>query len=230
MAPDAMMDGILAFTPHITLFSAILTLAVLTGFFLLRKKDPLREAGLVRTRPVVVGAAASMTPALYVLVILVLACLPEAWMESYAEASAGLSDTGLFSFLATVIAAPIVEEVIFRGLIQSRLGRVMPGWLAAVLAALVFGLCHGQAVWVGYAFVLGLFFGWFTLRSGSILPSMLAHFVFNAIGHFAVVLESRVPDWTIFAALLAISAVGCLLTRRGLAHLFAPRPAQPEVP
>lgn len=224
---NALLTDVLAYTPHITLFSAVLTLIILAIFFLARKKKLFAEVGLVRTKPSLVGAAAAITPALYVVVIVVMGFLPEALLEDYAQASAGLDDTGLFTLLATVIAAPIVEEVIFRGLIQSRLARAMPGWLAAVIAALVFGLCHGQIVWATYAFVLGLFFGWMRLRSGSILPSLAAHFVFNLIGHFAVVLEGAVPDWAILVGLLVISAIACLLTRRGLGELLHRK--QPEV-
>lgn len=224
---NALLTDVLAYTPHITLFSAVLTLVILAIFFLARKKKLFAEVGFVRTKPSLVGAAAAITPALYVVVIVVMGFLPEALLEDYAQASAGLDDTGLFTLLATVIAAPIVEEVIFRGLIQSRLARAMPGWLAAVIAALVFGLCHGQIVWATYAFVLGLFFGWMRLRSGSILPSLAAHFVFNLIGHFAVVLEGAVPDWAILVGLLVISSIACLLTRRGLGELLHRK--QPEV-
>ena len=155
-----LLEQVLNCTGQITLFSNILTLVILRIFFLARRKNPPAEAGLVPARPRMVAAAAAVTPALYVVIILVLSCLPQAWLESYADASAPLNDTGVWALLATVIAAPLAEEVVFRGLIQSRLRRVMPGWLAVVIAAALFGLCHGQAVWMAYAFTLGLFFGW----------------------------------------------------------------------
>jgi len=205
-----LLDDVLARTPLITVCSALLTLAVLVIVFLIRRKNPLKEAGVVRTAPSMAAAAAAVTPALYLLVIVVMSRLPEAWLEDYAQASAGLNDTGLLAFLATVIAAPLVEEVIFRGLIQSRLARVMPGWLAAVLAALTFGLCHGQPVWMAYAALLGLFFGWIRLRSGSILPSLAAHFVFNLIGFLAVFAEESGFVRMLFLILSALSLAGCL--------------------
>jgi len=227
---EALLGDVLTQTPLITVCSAVLTLVILAAVFLIRKKNPLRETGLVRTSPSMVAAAAAVTPALYVLVILVMGCLPEVWLEDYAQASAGLNDTGLLAFLGTVFAAPLVEEVIFRGLIQSRLARALPAWLAAVLAALAFGLCHGQFLWMAYAALLGLIFGWIRLRSGSILPSLAAHFVFNLIGFLAVFAEEAGFASALFLVLPILSLVGCVLARRGLVQLFRPRPAQPEFP
>lgn len=224
-----LMDRILEYTPHITLISAVLTIVILIAVFLIRKKKLFTEVCLVRTQPRLVAAAAAMTPALYVFVIVVMGFLPQSWLEDYAQASVGLNNTGVLAFLATVIATPVVEEVIFRGLIQSRLARALPGWLSVVISALLFGLCHGQAIWIAYATLLGLLFGWMALRSRSILPSLLAHFVFNAIGHFSVVLEGKVPAWAVLGGLLAISAVACLFAHRGLAQLFGREDTQPEV-
>lgn len=228
--PDTLLNDVLRQTPLITVCSAAVTLVILLVVFLIRKKNPLKEVGLVRTSPSVAAAAAAVTPALYMLVILVMGLLPEAWLEDYAQASAGLNDTGLLAFFGTVLAAPLVEEVIFRGLMQSRLARAMPGWLAAVVAALAFGLCHGQFVWVAYATLLGLIFGWIRLRSGSILPSLLAHFVFNLIGFFSAFAETGGFAEILLPALPVLSLIGCLLARRGLVQLFRPRPAQPEFP
>lgn len=223
-----LIEQVLGYTTHITLISNLLVLGILALFFLIRRKKVLGETCLVKTRPRMVAAAAALAPGLYAVVITLLGFLPEEWLSAYNEASAALNDTSIWALLATVIAAPIVEEVIFRGLIQSRLNRVMSGWLAVVISALLFGLCHGQAVWMAYAFLLGLFFGWIALRSKSILPTVTAHMVFNAIGHFSVYLPETAPEWafSLFAgALLVISVVCCLLARRGMADLFR-RPTQ----
>lgn len=223
-----LMEQILGYTTHITLISNLLALGILALFFLIRRKKVLGETCLVKTRPRMVAAAAALAPGLYAVVITLLGFLPEEWLSAYNEASAALNDTSIWALLATVIAAPLAEEVIFRGLIQSRLNRVMPGWLAVVVSALLFGLCHGQAVWMAYAFLLGLFFGWIALRSKSILPTVVAHMIFNAIGHFSVYLPETAPEWAFYlftGGLLLLSVVCCLLARRGMADLFR-RPAQ----
>jgi len=90
-----------------------------------------------------------------------------------------------------VVGAPIQEEIIFRGLIQSMLER---GWTltfsvrggslssAVVFTAALFGIIHlgsGAAVVAG-AIVLGLVAGELRRRSGSLLPAVIVHALFNA--------------------------------------------------
>lgn len=215
------VELVLACTDQISLFSAIATLVILAAFFLLRRKNPFREVGFHATRGRFVFFAIAITPLLYVAVTFVLGLLPEEWMADYAEASAALNQTGVLMVIATVVAVPIVEEVIFRGLVLSRLRRAMPGWLAVVLTALAFGLCHGQIVWMAYAFVLGLVFGFMNLRARSIWPSLVAHLIFNGIGQLAVYLpETETAGLLFVTVLLAVGITLCVIS--ALIRIFRP--------
>jgi membrane protease YdiL (CAAX protease family) len=90
-----------------------------------------------------------------------------------------------------IVGAPIQEEVIFRGLIQSMLERrwtnkfsVSGGSLsrAVVFTAVLFGIIHlevGSVVAIG-AILLGLVAGELRRRSGSLLPAIIVHALFNA--------------------------------------------------
>ena len=100
------------------------------------------------------------------------------------------------TFLYFVIGAAIQEEIIFRGLLQTTLARQFPATLsffgtslsyAAIIVALLFGLIHLEVnpITAAAAFVLGLFSGELRHRSGSLLPAILVHAVFNA---FAAIL------------------------------------------
>ena len=199
----------MACTDQISLISGIATLIFLTAFFLLRRKNPLKEYGFLATRGRLVFMAAGLTPILYLVSILIINTLPQEWLEDYMEASAALKDTGLLTMLSAVIIAPLVEEIVFRGLVLTRLRRGMPGWLAVLVAALVFGVCHGQIVWIAYAFVMSTVFGFIALRARSIWPSLTAHLIFNGIGHLSAVLEERALDpWPI---LFALAGAGFLI-------------------
>lgn len=100
------------------------------------------------------------------------------------------------TFLYFVVGAAIQEEIIFRGLLQTTLARQYPAKLsffgtslsyAAIIVALLFGLIHLKInpITAAAAFVLGLFSGELRHRSGSLLPAILVHAVFNA---FAAIL------------------------------------------
>ena len=77
--------------------------------------------------------------------------------------------------LASCIAAPVVEELLCRGVMLRGL-RVRRTAGAAILAsALLFAAMHLNP-WQGFiALPLGLAYGWLTLRTGSLLSSMLAN-------------------------------------------------------
>jgi|GEM_PF-2298660 len=83
-----------------------------------------------------------------------------------------------YAILVAAAGASISEEFVFRGILQNSLsGRVGP-WRALVLATIVFGLLH--TLWrFPAAFILGLFLGFLYLRTGSLIPGLLSHFITN---------------------------------------------------
>ena len=58
--------------------------------------------------------------------------------------------------LTMSIVAPLVEEIVFRGLAYRRMKRYCRPWIAAIISALFFGLYHMNVVQGIYAFFLGL--------------------------------------------------------------------------
>ena len=211
----------------LALISGLLTIAVVLAFYLIRRKK-LSEALWLRPVPApVLLTGASLAPALYFVVVIVLSVLPEAWTESYGEASSGIATNSVLGVVSVAVVAPIVEEFIFRGLVMTRLSRVMSGWLAVLLSAAVFGLCHGELVWFCYAFVLGAFFGFLDLRAGSILPSILGHMTFNAIGQIMTFVPETEEGTEVVVAmgvLFAAAIVLPILNRKGIAALLRSRP------
>ena len=174
---ERLLDGLSA----LTLLSCLIIAAVLLLWFLLRKKPLSEAAGLRHCSGWTVGFCAFGAVGLYVLVSLVLALLPESWMAEYGKAMRLSTETGMIPALAVVAGAPLAEELVFRGVIQSRLERAMPVWIAMVLQAVLFGFIHGTPVQIGYAFLMGLLFGYIRYRTGSILPTIAAHAAFNAM-------------------------------------------------
>lgn len=131
-----------------------------------------------------------LAPALYV-GIMVLALV----YGAVVEALFGLPDTELPNatfekaapaIIAGVLAvglAPIGEEIFFRGFVFGGLNERGQFWLAAVASGALFGLAHllnpgGYAVFPVIAGI-GFILAWGYYYSGSILPSIGAHFLFN---------------------------------------------------
>ena len=90
---------------------------------------------------------------------------------------------GWFVLLAalTVAVAPACEELFFRGYLQPKLVRRLGTAAGIGVTALLFGLAHLDPLHSTLATGLGLGFGWVAHRTGSILPSIAAHAVNNAV-------------------------------------------------
>lgn len=85
------------------------------------------------------------------------------------------------SFISSVVVAPVIEELMFRGIIFVGLAKKLPLWVAAVVSALAFAFMHGQINVGIYTFIFGLILSWVYIRSGSLYPGILAHFLNNLV-------------------------------------------------
>ena len=162
---------------------AVLLLLFLWLFFVIRKKKVLQETFAVSFQPRFIPAILLLSVGFAFFFNTALNLLPEAWLADYAESSSFVGKGPLFlSLLGGAICAPIAEEVIFRGLIYSRLKKAFPTAVAIALSSLLFGLVHGQVLWTAYTFILGSCLCLVAEKTGSILPTILIHILFNAFG------------------------------------------------
>ncbi len=98
---------------------------------------------------------------------------------------------------SAVVAAPLAEEFFFRRVLQGWLEKRLPDHdarAAVAVAAALFAFAHvGQ----GLAFVpllpLGLVLGFIARRTGSILPCILLHALFNAVSVALLVWQTAAP-------------------------------------
>lgn len=81
--------------------------------------------------------------------------------------------------LSVVVIPPIVEEMMFRGMVLQGLRRFGDGF-AVVASAALFGLYHGNLAQTVFAFLCGLVLGFVVIRTNSLLPAILIHAVNNA--------------------------------------------------
>lgn len=83
-------------------------------------------------------------------------------------------------FLMAAVAAPIFEELLFRGFLLASLTRYVPAWGAIALSALIFGIVHLSLSEVLPLTVLGMVLGFVYVRSRNLLASMLLHGLWNS--------------------------------------------------
>ncbi|GDY02435.1 hypothetical protein LBMAG49_17640 [Planctomycetota bacterium] len=105
----------------------------------------------------------------------------------------GLTEETLALALASVVAAPIAEELLFRGYLLGALLPFLPTWLAYCITAAAFGFAHGPDYALPIA-LLGLYFGWLRQRYAALLPSVLAHAVHNGLMVCIALLLPRALD------------------------------------
>jgi uncharacterized protein len=90
-----------------------------------------------------------------------------------------------FVILVVAVVPSIVEELLFRGLIQKTFERLMSPVVAAVLAGTIFGLYHMNPFEIVPLIGLGVFFGLLRYRSQSLLLPVAAHFFNNLMAVLA---------------------------------------------
>ncbi len=211
--------------PWLLIGSAALTLSIFALFF--RGAPLLRFVGTARPRLVSVMTLAEIGLGLNLTLtsLMLLLPLPESWFAEHAE---GVSDplgaAGLaVKLLCTVVAAPIVEEVVFRGLAQRFLRRGFSPLFAVLWQAVLFAAFHGTRLQMLYVFPAGIVLGLVYHRSGTLLAPIFLHMVFNAFSELSVPLPQSVWGLLIcFAAGAAIVSLGMLgERRRALLHQAA---------
>lgn len=90
-----------------------------------------------------------------------------------------LSRRNLPTFLMLVIAAPVLEEMLCRGIILDGFLKRYSSSKAIIWSAVLFGLMHLNPWQFISAFGLGLYMGWLYNLTGSLLSTMLVHAVAN---------------------------------------------------
>lgn len=90
----------------------------------------------------------------------------------------------LLSLISISIFVPLIEEIMFRGLIQSELRKHMSVAPAVLIQAILFGLYHMNLIQLIITVLMGIFLGFLTVWTKSILGAIIIHSVNNAFSFF----------------------------------------------
>jgi membrane protease YdiL (CAAX protease family) len=106
--------------------------------------------------------------------------------EFIEELFAMLTKRDIWTFLTVGITGPILEEVLFRGVIlDGFLNRYKPG-KAIFWSALLFGLFHMNPWQFIPAFLIGLLLGYIYFKTRSLFPVIFIHIINNSFSYLMV--------------------------------------------
>lgn len=127
---------------------------------------------------------------------------------------------GMIPLIYMGILAPVVEELVFRGLILGYEKRELPFWCANFIQAFLFGLYHQNIVQFVYAFFIGLLLGYLYQRLQSLKTVMLIHGIINISGNLLaffkldVLMEQKNYMFAGIGLSMAAAIVSCLYLQR----------------
>jgi len=125
-------------------------------------------------------------------------------------AEAGIFDSSsLFMYILTVvIMVPIVEELVFRGVMLNRLLVIAPTWLAVLISGIIFGLMHtGSPLRIIFSAIGGVWFALLYVRFRNLLLCIISHMVFNFAGSNVAIftfIDSTASSFPVFSIVMPI--------------------------
>jgi len=142
-----------------------------------------------------------------------------------------MMSTSVLSTLFGCVAAPVLEEMLFRGIILRSFLRQYSRTKAILWSSVIFAVAHLNVYQLATAIVLGIVAGWLYERCRSLWPGILLHATYNS---FVTLIYNFTPDedWaslfntaTYTAAAFVAAIVGGLLLLKllsGAANVQSP--------
>lgn len=201
---------------------------------------PLRITGLDQLEPRSVGLGLAFGVLNYFawavpLMALAQAVFPKSVVEQFdgSQIFARQTPVELALVLVSVsVAAPLGEELFFRGFMQRALGQHQGAARAIVVTAFVFSAFHLDPVGLAARFELGVLFGLLAWRSGSLWPAMAAHAANNALSSalFFAAGEAKEADlvWWVPAVMFLVGNAALIALVRSSGGLRVTNPMRFE--
>lgn len=111
--------------------------------------------------------------------------------ETYLDRLGNIMAAGGWMMFTSIVIAPIMEEILFRGILQDALMRKYGVFVGILIASAVFGIVHLIPQQVVNAFMIGIVLGYIYYRTGALLPVILIHCINNAISYFTWMLNGE---------------------------------------
>lgn len=197
-ADAAMLESMYAHQTEILMVSYFVVLGALWLMARRRAVSIASFTGLqhrTTTAIMVLALAAGLAAAFWATIAVNLMPWPESWMEAYqTESGALITARPVLDFIAVVLLAPLVEEMLFRGVIYDAFCMLVPAGAAVVLQGMLFGSIHGSMIWMIYAAFMGCVLGYVRKHTGSVRPCVLMHMAFNGSSYLFTWFANRYSE------------------------------------
>ncbi|MDR2600550.1 MAG: CPBP family intramembrane metalloprotease [Oscillospiraceae bacterium] len=182
---------------------------------IMKKKLYVYENAKLKVTPVVLTLLSFISFNIIVSIILGFIDIDQ-FFPTYIEVADILgSGTLLMQILSIGILAPIMEEVLSRGIILNRLLQWMPKWIAILVSAALFAVIHFNLLQSLYAFVIGVAFAFVYLRYRNLWIPIIGHIAFNTTSIiFIEILDTTGADpnpWLLLIPATFISILSVVL-------------------
>ena len=136
----------------------------------------------------------------------------------YQEANANFyGSTLVLELISSALMTPILEELVFRGILFTRLKSMIPKIPAIIVSALIFAAVHFNIVQFIYAFLLGIVLAILMDQADHVYPAIIGHITANLIavlrtetGILNRTMDKSAFAWVISVVLLVVG-VGALI-------------------
>lgn len=137
------------------------------------------------------------------------------WSKGYQQANAGFYGSTLgLEILSSAICTPILEEVVFRGILFGRIRGMMAKIPAVLVSALIFAALHFNVVQFIYAFLLGIVLALLMEKAGHVYAAVAGHMAANLLavlrtelGLFSNMTDKSISAWVISVLMLVVGIV-----------------------
>jgi membrane protease YdiL (CAAX protease family) len=120
-----------------------------------------------------------------------------------------ISDLIVFCLSVAVMPA-LIEEFAVRGILMSHLRRYGNGF-AIITSSIFFGVFHGDAAQIPFAFICGLFFAYTVIATDSLWPGIIIHAMNNSLSCISSVLMQVADEETANMFFYVVSIAGIVL-------------------
>lgn len=209
-----------------TVVSGICCAVIFSVWYIRMLKDDSKEESNAKMAPYKAGNSIIIAGAILVAVacqflgeflIEIFAKIFPAWVVLYKESleSIGLSMTGgnldapILLIAYTVIFAPIMEELAFRGIALKNALKGLPATAAIVMTSLLFSMIHGSYLQMAYTFLFAMILAYIYTKTERIYICILIHILFNGISMF-IPKYINIGNSPIFSFIILLTSMAAL--------------------